>query len=131
MRQDQFRTVLVYATLAIVIAVAKRIPPKPVAPIIANGIEYSAEGDGKDQYVAATDTSSGKQLWKVKVFHTHTKFWVEEDVQWVFITNLKVADKSLLVRDERARCYSVDLQSRRVRTASCGTSFSQQQAVPQ
>jgi hypothetical protein len=60
---------------------AKRIPPKPVVPITANGVQYDAAGDGRNQYVVATDLSTGKQLWKVKVFHTRIKFWVEEDVQ--------------------------------------------------
>ena len=57
---------------------------------------------------------------------THIKFWVEEDTQWVFITNLRLmADRSLFVRDENARCYSVDLKRHRVHKASCGTVFTQ------
>lgn len=102
---------------------AKRIPPKPVAPITASGVQYDAAGDGRNQYVVATDLSTGKQLWKVKVFHTRIKFWIEEDVQWVFITNLKIIDDALLVRDEKARYYSIDLKKRKVRKVSCGAVF--------
>jgi hypothetical protein len=98
---------------------AKRKPPKPVVPITANGIKYDAAGDGRDQYVVATDLSTGKQLWTVKVFHTRIKFWIEEDVQWIFIANLKIIDDALLVRDEKARCYSIDLKKRKVRRVSC------------
>jgi hypothetical protein len=114
--------VLVFVTLC---AQAKRMPPKAVTPVVSGGIRYSAEGDGRDQYVAAADASSGNVLWRVKVFHTPIKSWVEEDVQWVFITNLKLAGNSLLVRDEMSRCYSVDLTKRHVKRQQCGEVFSQ------
>ena len=37
---------------------AVRLPPKPVTPVISNGVRYSAEGDGVDQYVSAVDVAS-------------------------------------------------------------------------
>ena len=114
-----FAVLLLFATQA----VAKRIPPKPVAPVVSNGIKYTAEGDGRDQYVVAADASSGNVLWRVKVFHNHIKFWMEEDVQWVYITDLKLGNDSLLVRDERSRCYSVDLTKRRARKCDCSSVF--------
>jgi hypothetical protein len=104
---------------------AKRAAPKPVAPVTAAGVIYSASGDGVDQYVVARDASSGRELWKVKVFHTRIMFWMEPDVQLVFITDLKLMGKSLLVRDERSRCYSIGLARRRVRRHECGSLFSQ------
>src|ERR1039458_7460574 len=72
---------VVCATLAIVtpLATAKRVSPKPVPPVVADGVQYSAEGDGKNQDVVATDVSSGKQLWKVRVVHTPIKSSVEEE----------------------------------------------------
>jgi len=114
--------------LAIVtaIAVAKRLPPKPVTPVVADGVRYSAEGDGREQYVVAAEISTARELWRVRVFHTETNSSVEEDVQWVFITNLRVIGKSLLVRDEKGRCYSVDLSTHRVRKTSCGAVFTQE-----
>ncbi len=129
MTKCQLRFPIFCLTLALVTsaAVAKRMNPKPVPPVVSRGIRYSADGDGRDQYAVASDASSGKQLWKVKVFHTDIKFWIEEDVQWVFITDLKVIDSSLFVRDEKARCYSVDLNTHRVRKASCSTAFTQQE----
>jgi hypothetical protein len=107
-------------------ALAKRLPPEPVTPVVAQGLRYSAEGDGRDQYVLASNATSGKELWKVKVFHTHVHSEMEQDVQWVFITNLKLVNDALLVRDEKARCYSVDLKTHRVHKTSCGTVFTQQ-----
>jgi hypothetical protein len=124
---------VVHATLvlATVAAVAKIAPPKPVAPVESNGVRYSADRDGRDQYAVATDIATGKQLRKVKVFRTHIKFWIEEDVQWVFITDLKLMDSSLFVRDDKARCYAVDINTHRVRKAPCGAAFGQQERASQ
>jgi len=109
-------------------ATAKRVPPKPVAPIVADGIRYSAEGDGKDSYVVAIDEASGNMLWRVKVFHTRIRFWQgEEDNQWLFISDLKPAGDSLLVRDEKNRCYSIYLNTKRVKKAPCGNAFPPQE----
>ena len=108
----------------IAIAFAKRMPPKPVAPVVSDGVRYSAGGDGRDQYLVAQDAPTGNEMWRVKVFHNRIKFWVEEDVQWVFITDLKLADNSLLVRDEASRCYSIDLRRRRVKKQPCSSLLS-------
>jgi hypothetical protein len=104
---------------------AKRAPPAPVVPVTAGEVRYSADGDGRDQYVIATDTPSNKVLWKVRVFHNQIDERLEEDVQWVFITKLKLQGKSLLVKDEKSRCYSVDLTSRQVKRQACGIGFLQ------
>jgi hypothetical protein len=98
---------------------AKRVSPKPVAPVISNGIRYTADGDGRNQYVVASDASSGIKLWKVKVFHNYIKFWEEEDNQWVFITTLKLVNNSVFVRDEKSRCYSIDLKRKHVKKEQC------------
>src|SRR5579863_850507 len=111
-----------FALLAIA-TFAKRVPPKPVAPVISDGIRYAAEGDGRDQYVVATDVSTDKVLWKIRVFHTRIKPFLEEDVQWVFITDLKAEGKSLFVRDEKSRCYSIDLTKKRTKKLECNGIF--------
>jgi hypothetical protein len=99
------------------------MPPRPVTPVTADGVRYSATGDGRNGYVLATQIGTGRELWKVKVFHARINFWMEEDVQWVFITDLKIVGDSLLVRDEKARCYYVNLKSRKVDGHGCGTEF--------
>lgn len=108
---------------------AKRVPPKDVPPVVVNGVRYSANSDGKDSYVVATDVPSGKELWRVEVFHTRIAFWKgEEDNQWVFISDLKKsAGNSLLVRDEKNRCYSIDLNTKQVRKAQCDGVFPPQE----
>ena len=129
MTKLRFRAAIVHAILALVTvsAMAKIMPLKPVVPVEANGVRYSADRDGQDQYAVATDIATGKQLWKVKVFHTPIKFWIEEDVQWVFITELRLMDNTLVVRDGKTRCYAVDVKTQRVRKATCSPAFTPQQ----
>jgi hypothetical protein len=95
------------ASIVFVFAVsslAKRAQPKPVTPVVYAGIRYAADGDGVDEYVVASDASSGKALWKVRVAHNNHDPRMEQDVQDVYITDLKAAKDELLVRDEKFRC---------------------------
>jgi hypothetical protein len=116
--------VLVFCVFCSVAAVAKRIAPKDVADIVADGIRYSVNGDGRDSFVVATDMVAGKDLWKVKVFHTRIEFWRgEEDNQWVFISDMKLVANTILVRDEKNRCYSIPLSGKHVKKTRCGNTF--------
>jgi hypothetical protein len=127
MKSIRFGIVLV-CLFSSISAAAKRVPPKAVAPIVADGIRYSAAGDGKDSYVVATDEASGKTLWKVKVFRTRIEFWRgEEDNQSLFISDLKLAGSFLLVRDEKNRCYRLYLNTKRMKKTSCGDTFPPQE----
>ncbi len=120
--------IILLCLLSSIYATAKRLPPKPVPPIVAEGIRYSAHGDGKESFVVATDEASGKTLWRVKVFHHRIEFWRgEEDNQWLFISDLKLAGDSLLVRDEKNRCYSIHLNTRHLNKAPCDDLFPQQE----
>ena len=115
----QFAVPLIGIPLAVFPLQAKRIPPKEVPPLFVNGVEYSAEGDGRDAFVVATDVRSGTVLWKVQIFHTRLKPWIEEDNQWIFISDLKMAGNTLFIRNEKERCFSLDLQTRRVKKGPC------------
>jgi len=121
------RAALLSASLALapLTTGAKRVETKPVAPVESKGVKYSAVLNGPDQYVEATEIARGTQLWRIKVFHTYTNPWIEQDLQWVFITDLKLLGRRLFVRDERARCYSVDIGDHRVHKAACSSAFSE------
>jgi hypothetical protein len=96
-------------------ASAKRAAPKPVAPVVYKGITYSAPNSGRSgNYVIASD-STGKEQFRIKVFDTTIDPKMEEDVQWVFITELKLTGNSLIVKDEKSRCYTIDLDTRTVK----------------
>jgi hypothetical protein len=98
---------------------AKRVAHQPVHPVVSANIIYSAQGDGRTGYVVTNEVATGKELWRAKIFHIHVKPWLEEDNHWIFISDLKLLDDALLVRDERSRCYRVDLASRHVQKSRC------------
>ncbi|MGB6475725.1 MAG: hypothetical protein WBF04_16875 [Candidatus Sulfotelmatobacter sp.] len=91
---------------------AKRAAPPPVSPVLCQGIKYSAPNDnGRVGYVLASD-SGGKKLFQITVFETEIDPKLEEDVQWVFIIDLRLSGNSLLVKDEKSRCFSINLDTR-------------------
>jgi len=115
--------VLVLALLFSANVQGKRPRPKPVTPVKGAEVTYSADGTGREAFVVATDTSSGKELWRVRIFKVHIKFWIEEDNQWIYITNLKLSGNTLLVRDERDRCYQLELNTKKVKKDVCSQSI--------
>jgi hypothetical protein len=94
---------------------AKRAAPQSVNPVVSGNTKYSAQGDGRTGYVVANEVITGKELWRVEIFRVHLEPGLEEDVQWVFITELKLVDNALLVKDEKHRCYVLDLSTRQVK----------------
>jgi hypothetical protein len=94
---------------------AKRASPKPVAPVTYKGITYSAPNDGRTiNYVFASDTA-GKETFRIKVFDMPIDPRLEEDVQWIAITELELSGNELFVKDEKGRCFAIDLDTRRVK----------------
>lgn len=92
---------------------AKRVTPSPVPPITIGSIKYSAPHD-KMGYVVATDTSNGKELWRVRIYSVLINPFLERDVQDVFITSLVVSGGTLLIENERGDKYTLDVDTRRV-----------------
>jgi outer membrane protein assembly factor BamB len=120
-----------YALLSVSIsfataAIAKILPHKPVPSVEFKGVRYS---EADTEYVVATDIATGKPLWKVRVFHTHIKPWLEPDVQFVFIKELRLANGSVYVRDAKARCYAVNVNDHRVHKAACKGVFPEHQGL--
>ncbi len=98
---------------------AKRVPAPKVAPVTQAGVTYSADPDGRTGYVVASDAKTGGELWKVKIYHVHINPFIEEDVQWIYITGLKLSGNALLIRNEAGRCYRLDLAKKSVRKDTC------------
>jgi hypothetical protein len=95
---------------------AKRAAPKPVPPVIQNGVKYSAPNDnGRIGHIVASEVRGGKTLWDIKIFEIEIDPKLEEDVQWVFITELHLGGNLLRIRDERSRCYSLNLATKKVK----------------
>ncbi len=94
-------------------ALAKRAEPKPVPPVTAASVTYSAPHDQMG-FIVATDATTKKELWRLHVYTVTIDKNLERDVQDVFITTL-VLDKGLLtVTNERGERFSVDPATRKV-----------------
>ncbi len=91
-------------------ACAKRAPPKPVPPVVHDGVEYRAPLE-RMGFVEAVDASSGRKLWETRVYSVFINPFMERDVQDVFITTLKVKNGRLLVSNEAGKTFRVDLRT--------------------
>ena len=93
--------------------------PEPNS-ISRNGIRYEAMPFGKVRglgqnggYIAAIDEASDKELWLLKVYDVRYDPEKEEDVQEIFISELKPGDENLLhVFNERGGHYLVNVDTR-------------------
>ncbi len=92
---------------------AKRSAPADVAPIVIKGVEYSAPHDAMG-FVVVKGISSGKELWRVRIYEVRVNPELERDVQDVFITALVAKDDTLLITNERGEKYALDLKTRKV-----------------
>ena len=94
---------------------AKRAGPKPVTPVVHNGVKYVApNANGLKGNVEARNEETGDKLWDVVVYTVKIDPNLEQDVQWAFITALAIQDNSLLVTNERSEQYLLDLKTRKV-----------------
>lgn len=94
---------------------AKIAAPKPVAPVVHEGVKYVApNAGGPKARVEAQDPKTGRKLWDVVVYEVKIDPSLEEDVQWVFITALGVRDNTLVVTNAKNEQYLVDLKTRKV-----------------
>ena len=104
--------ILIFAVVLIPsVASGKRGPAPKVDPVEYQGVRYTPHGDGRKQYVQASDIKTGKTLWDVTVFHTLIIPLLEEDVQWVFIKQMFVADGKLIAVAEDGRAYGIDVKN--------------------
>jgi len=94
---------------------AKRAGPKPVAPVVQNGMKYvAANENGREGKIEARNEKTGKKLWDVVVYTVTIDPNLEEDVQWVFITELAIRGNSLLVTNEKNERFTLDLKTKKI-----------------
>src|SRR5579872_500973 len=93
------------------IASAKRTAPPKVTPVVYEGIRYVAPNDdGRRAYVQAWDPATNKKLWEVTIFRNFIMPFEEENVQHVFIKQMKILDAALIITAEDDRVYRLDLK---------------------
>ncbi|MDD4882767.1 MAG: hypothetical protein PHX10_14400 [Gallionellaceae bacterium] len=91
---------------------ASRIAPARVKPIDIDGIRYEAVWGAMGLF-RASEIKTGKVLWELTLYHYKYNDILETDVQDVFVAAMaKESDASILVTDERATVYRVDLKDR-------------------
>ena len=102
---------------------ADRLPPAEVDPVVVGQIKYNVIHWGKNRgldqnggYISATDTSTGQEMWVLKIYSIEYDPQMEEDVQDVFIKSMsKVWFKNKLkVINEDDNKYLIDLDSKSI-----------------
>ncbi len=110
------RFVLIFVAAALLLpglAIANRVAPAKVEPVIHQGVRYIAPNDdGRRAYIEAWEIRTNKKLWDLTIFTNRIDPTLEEDVQWVFIKALNIRDGGLVVRSERDKIYRVDLKTK-------------------
>jgi len=96
-------------------AFAKRLPPKSVAPLVADGVRYEVPHlgafHGKAQsggFVQAWDARKNQLLWDRMIY-------LIRHVQDVYITEIDFDGKALFVRNESSERFEMGLASGKVR----------------
>jgi hypothetical protein len=108
--------VLFFVAVALLLpslALAKRVAPAKVEPVVYQGVRYIAPNDdGRHGYIEAWDIRTNKKLWDLTIFTNRIDPTLEEDVQWVFIKTLNIRNGALIVTSERDKIYRVDLKTK-------------------
>ena len=112
------KPVLVVAVLLLALAatalMAMREPPAPVAPVVHNGVKYTAPAEQMG-YVVAFNASSGAKLWEQKIYDVKLDPTLEADIQFIYIRNLAIQGNELVITNEAEARYAMNLSSRAVR----------------
>jgi outer membrane protein assembly factor BamB len=89
---------------------ASRNAPAEIAPILYNNIKIIAENSSPDNMgiVQAYDTNTNELIWSTKVYEVDMKPNIEEDTQWVFISEMKIDGDKLIVVNEKREVYTLD-----------------------
>ena len=96
---------------------ASRVAPGRVKPVEFDGIRYEAVW-GRMGLFRASDIKTGGMLWELTLYKYRYHEELETDVQDVFVSAMiRESDSTILVTDERATVYRVDLQNRNSRIA--------------
>ncbi len=134
-----FGGILAAAVLTGTVAEGKRLAPKEVVPVVADGVQYTVPHfgafHGRSQnggYVDAKDVKTRRLIWSRMIYRVQYDLNQARDGQDVFITKIKVKRGRLLVKTERAEEFEMDLSSGLVRALTpLGTRIEVPTGVPQ
>lgn len=96
-------------------ASAKRTAPTEVEPVVHEGMRYVAPNDDSRRgYIEAWNVATNKKLWELTLFTNRIDPNLEEDVQWVFVKELRIQDSRVMVTSERGTTYQVDVKTKAI-----------------
>ena len=102
---------------------AKRAAPSSVAAVRIGDLEFRATNSVEcPGCVEVWNVKNHSRIDTIVVYKNRYQFWLERDVQWVFITKLEVHESEMLVVNERGDSYKVDLRTKRVTKIKSGRS---------
>ena len=98
---------------------ASRAPPRPVEPVVIDGVRYCAvlgdiDRDGQFGGILGAFDASNHELWRLRVYESVRVPGLEGDVQDVFFSAMRTEGGLLLIENERGECVEVDTAARRV-----------------
>lgn len=84
--------------------------PAVIPPITYNNIRISAENSSPENMgiVQAFDANTNELIWSTKVYQVEIDPDVEDDTQWIFISEMKIDGDKLLIVNEKKEVYSLD-----------------------
>lgn len=100
---------------------AKRAEPRAVESVTYRGVKYIAphfkmtnKQVQRGGFIEAWDIKTNKMLWDIKIYEAKYDPKLEQDVQDVFITSLKIEHGKLLITNERNEIYALNLETKKV-----------------
>jgi hypothetical protein len=98
---------------------ASRAPPKPVPPVVIDGIRYAPvageiDRDGQIGGILGAFDSSNRELWRLRVYENVRVPGLEGDVQDIYFRSMRADGSKLLIENEIGERFEVDTVARRV-----------------
>jgi len=96
----------------------EKLTPEHLA-IVADGVTYIPayeyySQERKISFLEARDATTNKLLWRQKVYEVPYIRGLEDDVQDIPITSLRIENGSVIVENQTGEVYAVDIESHKV-----------------
>ena len=86
-------------------------PDKVTIGIIEYEANYEYSNKAQIAYIEAKNINTKVILWRKSIYEVLLNPRLEQDVQWVMITEIKEKSNKLLIHNEKKEIYSLDLKT--------------------
>jgi hypothetical protein len=118
----KIRFVIMLACVFACVVYGKRKMPVLAEPVVYQGIQYSAPQEENELLkngnnlgiIKATDITNQKEIWIKRIYLIKINKEIEQDVQMVYINNMKIdsVNKLIIIRNEKGNIYKLDLKTK-------------------